>query len=348
MKTIKDIAKLANVSTGTVDRVIHNRAGVAEKTRIKIKKIVEELEFTPNLIAQNLVLKKEFKIAILIPKADIDSPFWKKPKKGITKALNELVNFGLNADFYHYNQFDVKSYEQQLDKMITSKYDGLVLVPHFTKETIARKDQINQLKIPYLFVNVDLEGFDNISFIGQNSYKSGYLAGKLFDLTLPKNSTILTVNFLEGIENHRSFNNRLKGIRDYIDENNLTINLDELKVENFSNDNVRKLLTKKLISNNGIKGVYLPSTKISAIAQYLEEFDLNMDALIGHDITKSNIEYVNKNLITFLIAQESFNQGYESIKIIFNLLAHNIEPSKSYFSPLQIITKENLDSYLRE
>lgn len=345
MKTIKDIAKLANVSTGTVDRVIHNRGGVAEKTRIKIKKIVDDLNFTPNLIAQNLVLKKDLKVAILIPKADNDSPFWKTPKKGIMKALREVVNFGFNADFFHYNQFNAKSYEQQLDKIIGTEYNGLILVPHFTKETILRKEQLNQLNIPYIFVNVDLDGFENICFIGQNSFKSGYLAGKLFNLTLPRNSTILTVNFLENLENHRSFNNRLKGIKNYIEENNVPIILDELKVENFSKENLRKLLTKKLISNNNIKGIYLPSTKISEIAQYLEEFDIHMDAVIGHEITKKNIEYVHKNLITFLIGQESFNQGYESVKIIFNLLAHNNQPSRSYFSPLQIITKENIDTY---
>ena len=49
---IKDIARLAGVSIGTVDRVLHERGEVAEKTREKVKQILKETNYSPNVMAQ--------------------------------------------------------------------------------------------------------------------------------------------------------------------------------------------------------------------------------------------------------------------------------------------------------
>ena len=48
---IKDIAKRANVSVGTVDRVIHGRSGVSKKSRERVEKILKEMDYQPNMYA---------------------------------------------------------------------------------------------------------------------------------------------------------------------------------------------------------------------------------------------------------------------------------------------------------
>ncbi len=53
---VKEIARRAKVSTATVDRVIHNRTGVSEKTKERINKIIQELNYQPNVLAQRLAL----------------------------------------------------------------------------------------------------------------------------------------------------------------------------------------------------------------------------------------------------------------------------------------------------
>ncbi len=345
MKTIKDIARLAKVSIGTVDRVIHNRGGVAKKTELKIRRIIEEIGFTPNLVARNLVLKKQLKIAVLMPEGNEESPFWKDPKLGVDKALSEVANFGFSAVHFYYNQYDVIAYETMLEEVLKGGYDGLILVPHFTKETAKRKRRLDALGIPYVFVNVDLEGFNNLSFVGQESYKSGFLAGRLFDVAMHKEATVLVVNFLEDMKNYHSLDYRVKGVKDYFAKNKTKLTIDELYMEKFNEEVFRREMTKKLIANNSIKCVFFPSSKVSYVGQYLEEFDLEMDVVIGYDITDSNVTYLNKGLITFLIGQEPFNQGYQSVKIIFDFLVNKITPNKSYFSPIQIIAKENVEGY---
>ena len=57
---IKDIARIAGVSIGTVDRVIHNRGEVAEKTRLKVERILKDTNYSPNVMAQVLKSKRRF------------------------------------------------------------------------------------------------------------------------------------------------------------------------------------------------------------------------------------------------------------------------------------------------
>ena len=46
---IKDIARLADVSVGTVDRVIHGRSGVSESSRKRVEEILKQLDYQPNM-----------------------------------------------------------------------------------------------------------------------------------------------------------------------------------------------------------------------------------------------------------------------------------------------------------
>ena len=67
---IKDIAEKANVSVGTVDRVIHNRGRVSEEARQKVLQTLQELDYQPNLIARTLGANRSYRIAALIPDPD--------------------------------------------------------------------------------------------------------------------------------------------------------------------------------------------------------------------------------------------------------------------------------------
>ena len=57
---IKDIAEMSGVSTGTVDRILHNRGKVSEEAQKKVEKVLKEIDYHPNLIARSLALKKNY------------------------------------------------------------------------------------------------------------------------------------------------------------------------------------------------------------------------------------------------------------------------------------------------
>ena len=62
--TIKDIAVLAKVSTGTIDRVIHGRGGVSKKKEKIINDLIKKHDFKRNLVASVLAKKKSIKLSL--------------------------------------------------------------------------------------------------------------------------------------------------------------------------------------------------------------------------------------------------------------------------------------------
>ena len=65
--TIKDIARMAGVSAGTVDRVLHNRGDVSSKSKAKVQKVLDEIHYQPNVFAIGLAAKKKYTFICLIP-----------------------------------------------------------------------------------------------------------------------------------------------------------------------------------------------------------------------------------------------------------------------------------------
>ena len=83
---IKEIARLADVSIGTVDRVIHNRGEVSKKTMEKILDVMDKTNYKPNFVARVLASKKKPRLVCLIPFHTPENMYWKEPLEGIIRA----------------------------------------------------------------------------------------------------------------------------------------------------------------------------------------------------------------------------------------------------------------------
>lgn len=68
--TIADIARLANVSHMTVSRVLNEKGLVAKETAERVRKIIDEVGYQPNLIARSLISKQSMLIGVSIPRTE--------------------------------------------------------------------------------------------------------------------------------------------------------------------------------------------------------------------------------------------------------------------------------------
>ena len=92
--TIKDIARMAGVSAGTVDRVLHNRGDVSPQSKAKVQKVLDEIHYQPNVFAIGLAAKKKYSFVCLIPYY-IEHDYWHSVVGGIERARQELRPFTL-------------------------------------------------------------------------------------------------------------------------------------------------------------------------------------------------------------------------------------------------------------
>ena len=91
--TIKDIAKLANVSHTTVSRALNNSPLINEETKKKIKEIAKELNYVPNYNAKSLVLHKSYTIGLFFTSIThgTSPKFFFDALKGVNASITEQL-----------------------------------------------------------------------------------------------------------------------------------------------------------------------------------------------------------------------------------------------------------------
>lgn len=347
MKTIKDIANEAGVSAGTVDRVLHNRTGVSKKTKEKIEKILKKYNFQKNIIASTLAFKKQFKVVTLIPFSQSKKDFWHQPKQGIELAISEIRNYGFDVDAIYFEKLNEQSFVEAYNKVLNLKPDGVVFTSFFGKKSKDFAIELDKKSIPYLLINIEKRDLNNISFIGQDNMKSGYLSGKLLNLTLKKDESILIVRSIKNINRNEAIEYRIKGFKNFFKEKNQSREIIEVDIKDITDgQDLRDVLKTEFNKNSKVKGVFVPSSGAYMVANIISNHLQNNDIrLLGFDLHKDNLKYLLEEKIDFLIDQNPFEQGYLGLKILFEFLLFNRKPEKKYSSPINIVTKENLEYF---
>ena len=126
--TIKDIAELAEVSKGTVDRVLHKRGKVSQIALDKINAVLDKIDYQPNLIARNLKNIKIYRICILLPNPKEDS-YWQPCIEGIADAKNEFKAFNIHIETYYFNPTSTASFLETNELILKTFPDAVLLVP---------------------------------------------------------------------------------------------------------------------------------------------------------------------------------------------------------------------------
>lgn len=346
---IKDIAEKANVSTGTVDRVLHKRGRVAADVEERVLRIIKEMKYEPNYGARALGANKTYTIAALVPDYTYD-PYWYDPKKGIDKAERELKQYGVIVKQFQFIPDSRDSFIDCANEINSLKPDGVLLAPLFYKESLPFLVKWKKMKVPFVVFNTQIEDYKPLSYIGQDSYQSGVLAAKLFHYGHPDPCTVLLAHIDEDISNSAHLQSKEQGFRDYFEQNNLASEYHIRRTELQRRDYLAYMKQMdSIISNNAdLKCIYVTTSKGYEIASYLEQRQIKGISVIGYDLVPRNIYYLNTGLISFVINQHPHGQGYRGIHALADYLVFKKKVQPVKYLPLDVVTKENMRYYLNE
>ncbi|MFD2245902.1 LacI family DNA-binding transcriptional regulator [Pontibacter ruber] len=344
---IKDIAERANVSTGTVDRVLHNRGRVAEDVRQRVTKIAEELNYEPNLLARTLVNNKVYHIAAIIPDPKADS-YWQAPKSGIDKAEEELKRYGIRVTHFIYDSLDAASFTRAAGKVEELAFDGILVAPIFYRESLAFLNKWKSSKVPFVQFNTHIPAYEPLMYIGQDSYQSGVLAGKLMHYGCREKATFVVAHIEEDIQNSTHLIHKEQGFVDYFSshgqEGFYTVIQKDLKAT--AQHTIAQQLDSLFEEETQIKGIFVTNSKANIVATYLQKRQITHVRLIGYDLIEKNLHFLNSETIDFLINQNPKGQGYWGIYGLADHLVFKKKNNPIKYLPLDIITKENLQYYI--
>ncbi len=338
---IKQIAELANVSIGTVDRVIHKRPGVSKKTEIKVLKIIKEVGYTKNTTASRLKLasSKKIKIAVLLPKTKDRWNYWKLPKEGITKALLELKELGVLADYFDFS--DSNTFKSKSEEIFKLDYNAIITVAFFKEESNNLLSKASKRELPIIFLDTEISLDKNAFFIRQNSEQAGKVAGKLLHGLLGNTANYLIINKRNDQGVHVNNLQRETGFITFIKET---------KYKGQINSNSFFLDTSFTIPDNLLewfkspkpKGIFITNSKSHIVINELKKHQIKNVFIVGFDLNKENIAYLKSGEINFLINQKPELQGYLAVKKIFNRIVKEDNTNLNQNIPIEIIIKENL------
>ncbi|KAA9267237.1 LacI family DNA-binding transcriptional regulator [Lactobacillus jensenii] len=171
--TIKEIAKLAGVSTATVSRIINNSGKVKEETRIKVQNIIDQNNYRPNQVARTLFKKKSNIIGIIVP--DLSNMFYSKIIEGIQNIIDNtnyslMISFSAGSDDKKYIDFIRKFQQENVDGIITSAFSG---------------EYVTKIKTPIvMYDSANIE--DNIIRIASDNKAGGKLISKFLNKNIKK------------------------------------------------------------------------------------------------------------------------------------------------------------------
>ena len=344
---IKDVAEKANVSTGTVDRVIHNRGRVKPEVKKKVLKVMKELGYERNLIASALAKNQSFRFGVLIPDPKID-PYWELPYNGIQKAASKVKHYGVTLEMHHFELEKPDSFFKAAKKMMKVANDAILFPPLFLKEGKWLLEECKKKNIPNVMINTNIENLESLCYIGQDSYHSGVLAARLLNSETQEKKTFLILNLTTGSTNAVHLIEKTNGFKDYFKKNNI----EDVKIliEEFGEfDNKRKLKNffKKIIKQNpNLAGIFFTNSRAHHAVECLDDETLNKIKIAGFDLIEPNIKYLHENKIDFLINQNPFEQGYLGISHLYQHLILKETIPKILHLPLDIVVKENVKYYL--
>lgn len=342
---VKEIARRANVSIATVDRVIHNRTGVSEKTKKKINEIIKELDYQPNILASRLASRKIISLAVLIPAVSEETNFWEAPVKGISRAESEIKKYGVHLKTFYFQLNDKKSFQRQAQIIIHAEFHGVLLAPSFIDEATAFTEICRQKKIPYVFIDSNIPKAPSLSYIGPHLFQSGYVGAKLLTYRLRENKKVLVVNISTEIDNYNYLQIE-DGFRSYFHDHNQTNEIIRVDIRDTDYQSVARHLTYVFHLNKDIEAVFVTNSRVFSVASFLQNSQRTNMPLVGYDFLKQNIEYLKNGVIDFLICHKPEEQGYRGVMSLYQTLVLGTPVEKIHFMPIDIITKENEAFYL--
>lgn len=167
--TIKEIAKMADVSIATVSKVVNRKdQNISEETRQRILDLIEKHNYVPNRIASSMITKKTHSIGLIIP--DITNPFFPEVARGVEDYANKAGYHVVLCNSDNNPKKEISYIAMLQEKMV----DGII----FTSSSLRSHDSKTffNFHIPVITVDRDIEDIKTQGKITVDNYTGAYVA----------------------------------------------------------------------------------------------------------------------------------------------------------------------------
>jgi len=273
--TIKEVAEMAGVSSATAARVVGNYGSVSEKTRKKVKRIVEKLNYIPNQLAQGMKSRSTKTIGVIV--GNMKNTFFGELLDTIERYLQQ---YGFQMIVCNTNE--EPNEEVRILRMLHSKYvDGIIITTcqSSDRQFDSAEKVLYSSNLPIVFVDREMFSVTELC-VKTDSFGGAYDATNYL---IQKGHSKIAIFAGKRVS---TMYQRIKGYETAFRDNNIEIDNDLIRGEQNSDDIQDTITsTKKLLSDR---------KDVTAI------FALNNLLSIGVLIALKEIPMIIPNQISFI------------------------------------------------
>lgn len=338
---IKEIAAAAGSSIGTVDRALHNRAGVNPKTRSRILKIAEKLGYRPNLAARTLKLNRRLRIAAHLPRQI--ASFFDPLRDGIQEAAS--TSHGVTVDltirtYPHLGEGDLKLLEEDLEKDL----DGILITPGDPTRLEPAIRRFTERGTTVVCVASDAPRTNRLASISADAATSGSIAAELFGTVLQCEGSVAIitgdVSTFDHGEKLRGFAATLATMAPH-----LTL---MPAIESHESPREAYRVTLELLRRK-VKpiGIYINTANSVPVLRAVDENGLwGRVKLITTDLFAELVPLIESGKILATLYQRPFTQGKLAFETLCRYLVEGVQPEPITRLAPHIILRSNLHLFL--
>jgi len=343
--TVKEIAHLAGVSIGTVDRVLHGRGEVSAMTKTKIENIIDVLGYKPDLLARQLSLNKAYHFRVLLPRADQDSGYWSLCRDGIEAAAKDLQAYRTTIGIDEFDRYDRSAFRHILDSIAADPGDGLLVAPTLPDELMPVLERFDP-DIPYVFFDGSLDATKPCGSVGQDALAAGRVAGRMMSLLSPK-ATVLAAITAHAEDRH--LKQRIEGFKAFYGSRTIG-KCPEILVRECPNLEGREdrehFLSALLDENPGLGGILVANASGHFVGEWLVGAGLKEGKpLVSWDLVPANEEALASGAVDCIISQQPFEQGRLGLEYLFRAASIGERQPHRIDLPIELWFKENLPNH---
>jgi DNA-binding LacI/PurR family transcriptional regulator len=331
MPNIYDIAKKAGVSHMTVSRVFNKPELVGKKTREKITKIANDLNYRPSAIARSMRTKRTNYIGLILP--DIINPFFPEIVRGVDDyARKNGFNIILvNTD----NDYNIQN--ASLEIFVNRGVDGLILsgVAGGKKDTMFINEILSK-NIPVVLIDRYIPEL-NSSYVITDNFKAAYNATQyLINLGHKK------IGIISSPQKIKIFQDRLNGFESALSASNISFNK-ELVVECEENMVDGYIGTKELFKRDNKFTAIFAMCDFIAYGAYRYCIENNIN--IPEDVSIISIDDINTSALLHppltTMAQKKYEMGFQAAKILVDSIKKGKIPKKQVVLESELIERQS-------
>lgn len=338
MLTIRQIAQLAGVSRGTVDRVLNNRAGVNPETAARVRRIAEEVGYQPNIAGQLLAARKrDLRIAFVCCDTP-DTVYFQDVLRAAREKAASLEPFGITVKFYLFQEMAEEAMSRVLRQLEEDRPDGVALLPIALPSVQAFIARMEARGTPMVFYNADYHA-KRLCYVGSDYIQAGRVAAGLVALCTDRKGTALMLS-------HHDLDSppylaRSRGFRQELARYpELRLFQEEAIV--FQNEDCAQAV-ETVRRHPEINAVYIVNLGDFSICRSVYEGAGRPISIITNDLVPAQREMLREGIISATMTQQPEVQGAMPIQILSDYLLFDEVPQKDrFYTDLSIRIAQNM------